>query len=39
MSKQPNKTTKNILLFVVVLGVVIIVKKYWLPGGIIGLFE
>jgi hypothetical protein len=39
MNRKPNKLAKNIILLVVVLAFVIIVKKYWLPDGIIGLFE
>ncbi|MBP1977830.1 hypothetical protein J2Z47_006116 [Cohnella thailandensis] len=39
MEKKPNKLAKNIITLVVVVAFVIVVKKYWLPDGIIGLFE
>lgn len=34
-----NKMVKNIVVGVVVLVVVLIVRKNWLPNGILGLFE
>lgn len=34
-----NKLVKNIILGVVLLAVVLVVKKFWLPDGILGLFE
>lgn len=34
-----KKMTKNIIIGVVVLVVVLIVRKYWLPDGIWGLIE
>jgi hypothetical protein len=39
LSKPPNKLVKNVVLFVLVLAAVLIVKKFWLPDGVIGLFE
>ncbi len=34
-----NKVVKNIVIGVVVLAVALIVRKFWLPDGILGLFE